>query len=275
MTNNYLLSPKLKSLCLVLCLAIAAGCGSDDEDPVDCNAANLQATVSNVVDATCAQENGGFDLMVSGGSGPYELTIQGSGTQSIPSGISTIEGLAADSYNLTIRDTNGCSTTANVNINDVNNLAADSQIQASGCESSAGAITIDAIGGQEPYSYSLDGGAVQAENIFSGLGPGDYTALVTDDDGCETSLTVTVTTGVSFDNTIKAIIDTNCAVSGCHNGDDGAIPNWTSLSTIQANAANIKTRTSDGSMPPAGRTDLTTEQIQQIACWVDDGALDN
>jgi hypothetical protein len=29
------------------------------------------------------------------------------------------------------------------------------------------------------------------------------------------------------------------------------------------------------SMPPAGQPDLEPEEIQAIACWVDDGAPDN
>jgi hypothetical protein len=121
----------------------------------------------------------------------------------------------------------------------------------------------------------LDGGAAQTDNIFAGLEVGDYTALVTDDDGCEASVTVTVTTGVSYTNTIKPIIDTSCAISNCHDGSNAEAPNWTNLATVQANAENIKTRTGNGEMPPDGQPDLTSEQIQDIACWVDDGALDN
>ena len=254
---------------------IAFACSSDDEDPVDCNAVNLQATVSNVMDATCNQENGSFDLTVSGGSGPYDLTISGGGSQSIQAGVTTIESLPAGSYNLTIRDSDNCSATATVTLADVNTLALDSQMEASGCESSNGTITIEATGGTAPYTYSLDGGTAQSENIFSSLEKGDYTVLVTDDDGCESSVTVTLTTGVGFIDTIKPIIDTNCAISNCHDGSNGSIPNWSNLATIQTNAANIKTRTGNETMPPAGRPDLTPEQIQLIACWVDDGALNN
>jgi len=44
---------------------------------------------------------------------------------------------------------------------------------------------------------------------------------------------------------------------------------------VQANADKIKQRTSDGSMPPPNNTEPTPEEIQAIACWVDDGALNN
>lgn len=259
----------------MLALCIVYACGSDDEPMVDCSTTNLQGTANNIMDATCNQDNGSFELNVSGGSGPYELTISGSGTQSIQSGITVIENLTAGSYSLTIRDSDNCTATANVNISDVNNLMIESQIEASGCETANGTLTITATGGNEPYSYSLDGGAAQTDNLFSNLATGDYTALVTDADGCETSITVTVSTGVSYNDIVKPIIDTSCAISNCHDGSNAAVPNWTSLATVQTNANNIKTKTGDGSMPPAGQPDLTTEQIQSIACWVDDGALDN
>ena len=123
--------------------------------------------------------------------------------------------------------------------------------------------------------YSLDGGAFQTDNTFSGLGSGDYTVLVQDSDGCETSNTVTVLTGASYANQIQDIIETNCAVSGCHDGDSG-IPDWTSLSNVQDNAANIKNRTAAGTMPPANSgITLTQDEVDAIGCWVDDGALSN
>jgi hypothetical protein len=116
---------------------------------------------------------------------------------------------------------------------------------------------------------------MQTDNNFSGLEAGDYTALVTDDDGCQASVTVSVLSGVSYNDNIVPIINTHCAISGCHNGSNAALANWTDLATVQTNADNIKTRTTNGTMPPAGRPDMQTAEIQAIACWVDDGALNN
>ena len=264
-----------RSSLVYLLFMLLYGCGSDDEAPVDCNAAKLQATVSNILDASCGLDNGGFVLNVSGGTPGYVLTLPGLGTQAVQAGNNTIENIPAGNYAISIRDNNNCMVTANVNVSDVNNVNIETQIQASGCESANGTITLSASGGNEPYMYSLDGGALQTDNAFSGLAVGDYTALVSDANGCETSTTVSVLSGVSYNDEIVPIINQNCAISNCHDGSNGAVPNWTDLATVQANAENIKTRTSDGSMPPAGRPDLMTEEIQAIACWVDDGALDN
>ncbi len=52
-----------------------------------------------------------------------------------------------------------------------------------------GVITVTTMGGQAPFSYSLNGGPAQFSGFFNNLPPGNYTALVTD------NLGQTVTTG--------------------------------------------------------------------------------
>ena len=75
----------------------------------------------------------------------------------------------------------------------------------------------------------------------------------------------------TYSGVIQGIIASNCAISGCH---DGSIsPDLTTFNTIQSRASRIKARTANGSMP-RGRT-LTQTEIDLIACWVDDGALEN
>lgn len=83
---------------------------------------------------------------------------------------------------------------------------------------------------------------------------------------------------ISFANDIKPIIDTSCALTGCHNGDNGADRNWTVFNNFQSKRANVKDRITrppgtPGHMPAKGS--LTTDQIQTIVCWVDQGGLNN
>ncbi len=81
--------------------------------------------------------------------------------------------------------------------------------------------------------------------------------------------------GTSFSNTILPIIHGNCAVTGCHvNGQQ--LPTLETYAQISSNAEKIKMRTSNGTMPPSiSGTNLSQEQIDAIACWVDAGAPDN
>jgi len=81
--------------------------------------------------------------------------------------------------------------------------------------------------------------------------------------------------GTSFSETIAPIINTNCAVSGCHiTGQQ--LPTLNTYAQISANSSKIKTRTSNGTMPPStSGLSLSIQEIEAIACWVESGAPDN
>ena len=81
--------------------------------------------------------------------------------------------------------------------------------------------------------------------------------------------------GTSFSITIEPIITSNCAVSGCHvNGQQQ--PTLETYAQISSNAAKIKARTSNGTMPPStSGLVLTQDEIDAIGCWVDEGAPRN
>jgi hypothetical protein len=83
---------------------------------------------------------------------------------------------------------------------------------------------------------------------------------------------------ISFENDVRPIINTSCALPGCHNGDNGADKNWTVFSNFQSKRANVKDRITrppgtPGHMPAVGA--LTPNEIQTIVCWVDQGGLPN
>lgn len=83
------------------------------------------------------------------------------------------------------------------------------------------------------------------------------------------------TEALSLQNNIQPIMAANCAIPSCHVAG-GQFPNFTNKSNIIANASEIKTRTRNRTMPPASSgKSLTSEQIQQITCWVNSGAPDN
>ncbi|MDX1477779.1 MAG: hypothetical protein R3301_08720 [Saprospiraceae bacterium] len=140
-----------------------------------------------------------------------------------------------------------------------------------GCGMSNGSITVDASGGTAPYMFQLDGGMAQSGATFTGVGQGMHTITVRDANNCTTNVDADVSTGTVFAD-VQAIFMTNCAISGCHNGDEPSIPNFTSEATIRQNAAGIKARTGSREMPPAGQDPLSDAEIALIACWVDDGA---
>lgn len=77
---------------------------------------------------------------------------------------------------------------------------------------------------------------------------------------------------VSWENDILPIIQTSCAISGCHDGI-ARTNNWLNYAEVKENVATIRKKTVDRSMP-FDRL-LPQHQIDLIACWVDNGALQN
>ena len=73
----------------------------------------------------------------------------------------------------------------------------------------------------------------------------------------------------SFTTSVKPIIDANCV--SCHNGSQP--PNLSSYNGVSSNASNVKTQVISRRMPLGGS--LTTEEIELIRCWIDNGALNN
>lgn len=74
---------------------------------------------------------------------------------------------------------------------------------------------------------------------------------------------------------ILPLVQTKCATgSGCH--ADGSINGpgaLTNFNQIKNAASSIKTAVVSGRMPLGGS--LTSAQIRQISCWVDNDALNN
>ena len=252
---------------LFLGLTLLTSCVFEKQPiPDECEGAiTVNATVLS--DATCGQSDGSFEIVASGGTGDYFYSLNGGAAQSS----SVFNNLAAGSYVIRISDALSCTNELTVNIANQDGVNASiSNMTDSDCENPNGTISIAASGGVEPYEYKLDDNVFQGSGNFSALGPGQYTVTVKDASGCEISLQAEILSDVVFAQ-VKSIIQTNCAVSGCHNGN--VFPDLRNDNNIAANSGRIRTRTTSRSMPPSssGRS-LSSSEIAEIACWVNDGA---
>jgi len=108
--------------------------------------------------------------------------------------VEVADNLAAGSYSITVADSNGCTQSATYAINEPNAVVVQvvSITNASCYGSSDGAVEISASGGNGPYEYSLLNNQFQTTGSFSNLSAGDYVAIVSDVNGCESALPVTV-----------------------------------------------------------------------------------
>ncbi len=263
---------KIDSKISFLFLLIVVSCSSEKESDLkmDCTDSDLTVNIASTTPTTCA-EQGQLVAATSGGTGLVTLSINGTNFQQE----GTFNDLSAGDYTVTAMDEAGCTSSVTTTIEAANGgvtLTVASQTP-TGCGESNGTVSLSASSGNGEYSYSSDGVTFQASSEFGGLEAGDHSFSVKDESGCVASVSATILTGVSLDVDIMPIISAHCAVQGCHG--DVQSPQLTSKASVIGQAARIKIRTSAGQMPPAGRPDLSQSQIDLIACWVEDGALDN
>lgn len=261
---------KIKQTLFILgaTLAMIFGCESEGIDAIDCNLSKPFIDLKSTTDADCGENNGAISVEASGeGELSYSLggSIQSTGD---------FPNLSAGEYLVEVADENGCSSTITVIVKLKNTTLGitATATEVAGCGTSNGVLSVVGSGGEPPYLFSLNGTNFQEGNEFDNLSLGEYNVFIKDNLNCITKTNVKIFSGVSFSGEVKNIIDTNCAISGCHVSGTGR-PDFTSLTVIQTNALNIKTKTGNKSMPKNGS--LTNQEIELIACWVDDGAKNN
>ena len=239
---------------------------------IDCTIAGPSLTLASVVPAsTCGSRDGRIHVVAAGGEQPYTYLLNNTAQSS-----GDFQDLAAGIYSVGVMDVNGCDTV----ITNVAVTAQDFEFTAevtkdSLCEANSGIIVLSVEEVNPPYAYQLDNGTFAASNTFMTVSHGDHTVTIRDGHDCMVSLHVTVPrgiTGTSWSTDIYPVIETYCALSGCHNGS--ARVDLRPYNNARTYAQQIKSMTQDRSMPYDG-TPLKQSDIDKIACWVDDGAPNN
>ncbi|HIO72720.1 MAG TPA: T9SS type A sorting domain-containing protein, partial [Flavobacteriales bacterium] len=182
-------------------------------------------TIDSVVavNITCnGDSDGTITITTSGGTGVINYSIDGGSTYPSTTGIFT--GLGAGFYNVSVQDSNGCTTTGSslvimepVAVTISSEIATDATCNGA----NDGTITIVATGGIGTINYSIDSGSTypSTTGMFTALAPGTYGVSVQDANGCTTAgstLTVTEPSAISID----AEFSTNVL---CNGGTDGTI----------------------------------------------------
>ena len=83
------------------------------------------------------------------------------------------------------------------------------------------------------------------------------------------------TEAITYAETIKPIIDQNCALSGCHVPGTGRV-DYTTFQGLKIVADDGRLRQRavvERTMPPSGP--LSSCEIEQIELWLNEGALNN
>ena len=171
-----------------------------------------------VTDVICTNDsNGTATVYASGVAPPFTYFWENASGDTIGINSTSILGVSGGNYTVTVVDNNGCKSSGIASINEPSLLVC-AIVSSSGtscygvCDGSA---TVYSGGGTAPYTYLWTDG--QTTSIANGLCAGTHNAFVTDNNGCTSFSTVSITEPLPL-----AIIDSVNDVS-CNGNSDGSI----------------------------------------------------
>jgi hypothetical protein len=179
--------------------------------------ATLTANIDQFGDAVCGQTVGWATVSAAGGTTPYTyLWDENTGSQITQ----TAENLEAGNYSVLVTDNNGCTADTSIQLTDPNGPVL-TQIGATPApcyySESGGSATLEVTGGQPDYTIiwqGIDATGLVAEDI----GPGEYTATVTDANDCPFTLS-----GITVSAPDEIIISGTVTNPVCFNDNNGEI----------------------------------------------------
>lgn len=172
-------------------------------------------------DASCFGVcDGTATVTASGAPGPFTYTwapAPGTGQ-----GTGNVTGLCAGSYQVTILDqSSGCDSVVTVTIDSPNAIQLQGTVNDASCATSCdGSIQLAPTGGQPPYTYSWTPPPPigQGTASISGLCAGPWTVTVTDNGGCDTTVTFTIIAPPPLD---PGAVSTDVSCAGACDGTAG------------------------------------------------------
>ncbi|MBK5284554.1 MAG: SprB repeat-containing protein, partial [Bacteroidia bacterium] len=163
-------------------------------------------------DATCGQNNGSATVTVTGGTPPYNYTWNTVPPQST----ATASGLGAGTYTVIVTDGSGCnSATATVTINAIGgiNLSTTSlNVLCHGDATGSASVSITS-GGTPPFVYSWNTVPIQNTASASSLPAGTFTVTITDSSNCAATASVVITEPPALSITFSNFSHTTCGDS--------------------------------------------------------------
>ena len=143
-------------------------------------------------DVLCNGGNtGSASITGAGGTGPYTFTWSPSTTNSTAGNTNTATGLTAQTYNVTVTDVNGCSTSQAITITEPTPFVATATSTPSSCNQPNGSISVTTTGGTGVPTYSWTPGGYTTATVTN-LASGTYNVVATDANGCTSQSSATI-----------------------------------------------------------------------------------
>ena len=214
----------------------ANGCSTTVSATITAPPGSLNASISSTADVLCFGNNtGSATANITGGTLPYTINWNTSPLQSTATAIN----LGAGTWTCTIVDNNGCSAMVSAVINEpaaaLNvSISASSDVNCFG--DATGDATINITGGTPNYGIVWNTVPAQNTTTASNLSAGNYTATITDANGCN------AITSVQIDQPVAPLVanisaQTNVACGGntgdaTVNANGGTLPYSYSWNTV-------------------------------------------
>ncbi|MDQ3051846.1 MAG: gliding motility-associated C-terminal domain-containing protein [Bacteroidota bacterium] len=193
----------------------ANGCVSSATGSITQPAAALTSSVNTSQNVNCfGGTNGSLDLTVTGGTAPYSYSWSNGATSQ------DINNLSSGIYTVAITDYNGCTTNQSGLVSQPNaalSASAGASANVSCFGGANGVVNLTVNGGTAPYSYNWSNGELTED--LNGLQAGVYNVTVTDDRGCNTTASATVTEPSAA---LSITVSSTQAVS-CFGGNNGQV----------------------------------------------------
>jgi len=171
----------------------------------------IAAPTTSTTNSTCGNANGSATAVSSGGTGALTYSWSASGGSG-----STVSGLAAGTYTVSVVDANNCSVSKAVTIGNNNGPAlALSTTNPIACNGGTGGITATVTGGNPNYTYSWSTGVTNfitssVNHLITSLTTNTYTVTIIDANGCSTTSAILLTEPSAVAITNITPVNSNC-----------------------------------------------------------------
>ena len=213
----------------------ARGCTASDTEDIDSTTNTMSSSISILSNVSCFGGNdAAVEAITSGAHAPY--SYQWFGPNGFYSTTSSISSLYAETYSVTVSDTNNCTVNTSINLTEpaaliFTTLSSTDATCLGACD---GTVEISLTGGTAPYTGHAQNNntgnslmsLLSGDSLFTGVCAGDYTISLSDTNGCSSELLVGGNDQQFIDalDTINVAIDPlSCFFIFCNGDSTGGV----------------------------------------------------
>ena len=213
----------------------ARGCTASDTEDIDSTTNTMSSSINILSNVSCFGGNdASVEAITLGAHAPY--SYQWFGPNGFYSTTSSISSLYAETYSVTVSDTNNCTVNTSINLTEpaaliFTSLASTDATCLGACD---GTIEISLTGGTAPYTGHAQNNntgnslmnLLSGDSLFGGVCAGDYTISLSDAHGCSSELLVGGNNQqtISASDTIDVAVNPSlCVFILCHGDSTGGV----------------------------------------------------